>query len=240
MPMNQQRPISPADGIHLKDDFYSNDPVTDALIGELHWEFAAIGGAGTIAYLTQLPYGAFKDTTRATADGDGCCYRLFTDGLVLNGKGGGFAFRARLTDQIASNNFRIGVDDSVTATAPDCGIWVNCDGGVISLECYSNDHGDAGSAAAAQQCATASYTLTSGTTMVVATWHDFLVQWTGTNGQGGPRFVELFVDGILSASSFCNLDDDEEVECKIIHWQDSGGALAVELDIDYYEFWQWR
>jgi hypothetical protein len=233
--MNEQRPISPIDGVHIKDDFCLNDAVTDAAIGELRWEMAAIGGAGTIAYITAMPYGALKDTTRAVADGDGCYYRTFTDGLVLKGTGGGFAFRARLYDQIANNNFRIGVDDSVTATAPDCGIWVNCDGGVISLECYSNDHGDATSAAASGVS-----TLTSGTTMVVATWHDFLVQWTGANGQGGPRFVELYVDGELAASSFCNLDDDEEVECKIIHWQDSGGGLAVELDIDYYEFWQWR
>jgi len=30
------------------------------------------------------------------------------------------------------------------------------------------------------------------------------------------------------------------VECKIVHWQDSGGALAVELDVDFYEFWAWR
>jgi len=235
VPFTHYRPVSPLDGIHLKDDFYSNDPVTDALIGELHWEFALIGNVSTVAYLTAVPYGAFKDTTAATANGDGMYYRLFTDGLVLGGQGGGFSTRVRLADQIASNNFRIGVDDSVTATAPGSGIWVNCDGGVLSLECYSNDHGDAPTAPAAGVS-----TLTDGTTMIVNTWYTIRVEWTGENGQGGPRYVEMWVDDEPAAASFCALDDDEEVECKIVHWQDSGGALAVELDVDFYEFWAWR
>jgi len=234
----QERPYSPMDGIWLKDDFYANDPITDALLGELQWEYALIGNAGTVAYLTAIPFGAFKSTTGAVADGDGYYYRLFTDGLVLGDNGGGFACRVRLADQIASNNFRIGVDDSVTTTAPGTGIWVACDGGVLSLEVYSNDHGDAPTAPALQPVA--GRTLTSGTTMVVATWHTIEVKWIGANGQGGPRWVEMYVDGLLSASSFCNIDDDEEVECKIIHWQDSGGALATELDVDFYEFWSYR
>ena len=241
MAFKHVRPVSPVDGIHLKDDFHpGKDDVTAGLLSELNWEIGTIGNASTLALQTQHPYGVLKITTNATADGDGEYLRSFTDGLVLNGKGGGFAFRARLYDQIANNNFRIGVDDSVTAAAPGSGIWVNSDGGVISLECYSNDHGDSASAAAAQQCAAADYTLTTGTTMVVATWHDFRVEWSGTNGQGGPRFVEMYVDNVIAGSSICNLDDDEEVELKIVHWQDSGGALAVELDLDYYEFWQWR
>jgi hypothetical protein len=239
--MNHIRPVSPIDGIHLKDDFHTGkDDVAAGLMGELNWELVTIGNASTTAFQTARPYGSFKDTTAASADGDGESYRSFTDGLVLNGKGGGFAFRCKLNDQIASNNFRIGVEDSVTATDPGSGIWVESDGGVISLECFSNDHGDSTSAAAAQQCASADYTLTSGTTMVVDTWHDFRVEWTGINGQGGPYFVDLYVDDVKSASSICNIDDDEEVELKITHWQDSGGALAVELEVDYYEFWQWR
>jgi hypothetical protein len=232
--MPQERPYSPVDGIWLKDDFYSNDPVTDGLVGELHWEIAALGNASTIAYQTARAYGTIKDTTAATADGDGEVYRLFTDGLVLNNKGGGFVFRCKLNDQIASNNFRIGVDDSVTATSPTEGIWVDCDGGVLSLQVDSADHGDL------SQLVENVSTLTTGTTMVVDTWHDFLVTWTGDNGRGGPKWVECYVDGEIGASCYSNIDDDEEVECKIIHWQDSGGALAVELEIDYYEFWQYR
>jgi hypothetical protein len=234
--MPQERPYSPVDGIWLKDDFHTGkDDATTGLLGELNWETGAIANASTIAFQTAFPCGVIKDTTNATADGDGQYYRSFTDGLVLGNKGGGFAFRARLYDQIASNNFRIGVDDSVTATAPGTGIFVQSDGGVLSLEIYSNDHGDTASTAVENVS-----TLTGGTTMVVATWHDFLVTFEGDNGRGGPLFVKLYVDGEIGASAFCNIDDDEEVELKIVHWQDSGGALAVELDIDYYEFWQYR
>jgi len=231
--MNHERPVSPIDGWHIKDDFISNDSVADAAVGSLRWEIDAIGNASTIALQTQTAGGVLKDTTAATANGDGEYYRLFTDGLVIKGGGtGGIACRVRLADQIASNNFRIGLDDSVTATAPGSGIWINCDGGVLSAECYSNDHGDTTTMAAAGVS-----TLTSGTTMVVATWHDLRIEWSGTNGQGGPRNIEFYVDGELAASGIATLDDDEEVEAKIVHWQDSGGALAVELDIDYYEAW---
>ena len=233
--MTAERPYSPVDGFYIKDDFYTNDAATDALIGELRWETALIGNASTIAYLTAQPHGVLSDTTNATADGDGQYYRLFTDGLVLGGNGGGFAFKAYLAGQIANNNFRIGLDDSVTATAPGSGIWVNCDGGLISLECYSNDHGDAPTAPAVGVS-----TLTGGTTMVVDTWHSFEVRWIGQNGQGGPRWAELFVDGEHAAQSFVNIGSDEEVEAKIVHWQDSGGALALALYVDYYEAWSYR
>lgn len=233
--MPQERPYSPVDGIWLKDDFHTGkDDATAGLLGELNWEIGTIGNASTIAFQTARGYGSLKDTTNATADGDGEYYRSFTDGLVFTNAGGGFAFRCKLNDQIASNNFRIGADDSVTASSPTVGIWVDCDGGVISLQVDSADHGDLSSAAENVS------TFTSGTTMVVDTWHEFLVQWTGDNGRGGPRWVELYVDGEIAASSYCNIDDDEEVELKIVHWQDSGGSLAVELEIDYYEFWQYR
>jgi hypothetical protein len=32
----------------------------------------------------------------------------------------------------------------------------------------------------------------------------------------------------------CNIDDDEEVEAKIVFWQDAGAADAVIIDFDYY------
>ena len=231
--MPYDRPQSPLDGIHWVEDFISNDSVADAAVGEKNWEIVTIGNASTLAFGTAEDGGVLKLTTNATADGDGEVMRSFTDGLVLNGGNGGFSFRARLDDQIANNNFRIGLDDSVTATSPTVGIWVESDGGVISLQVDSADHGDLSIAASGVS------TLTSGTTMVVATLHTFRVEWSGTNAQGGPRFVELFVDGEAAGSCLCNIDDDEEVEIKITHWQDSGGALAVELDIDFYEFWAW-
>jgi hypothetical protein len=178
-----------------------------------------------------------KSSTAVTADGDGACYRLITDGLAVNGNGGGIAFRCALADAIAGNNFLIGLSDSVTSTAPTCSISVQCDGGVITLRSDSAAHGDTSQAAAQP---VAGRTLTSGTTMVVATMHDFEINWTGENGQGGPRFVELFVDELACASVFCNLDDDEPMELSIKHWQDTGGGLVQELDIDYIEYWQWR
>lgn len=224
------------DGLYVKDDFFANEGVADTTLGELDWEFVTIGNASTTALLvtTDLDagvYGAFRDTTAATADGDGEVYRLDEDNIVLHQNlPGYFCFKARLHDQIASNNFRIGLQDSVTATAPTVGVWVNCDGGVISLEMDSNDHGDT-SANAANVA-----TLTSGTTMVVDTWHEFEVRFDGANANGGPSHGALFVDGYLACEiNNCVIDDDEEMELSIVHWQDSGGALAVELDIDYIE-----
>lgn len=231
------RPQSPAEGIHIREDFYNNDTLTDGVIGQNRWELVALGNSATLGYVTASPYGVIKSSTAVTADGDGACYRLATDGLALNGKGGGIGFRCALADQIAGNNFRIGLSDSVTTTAPTCGIWVECDGGVLSLEADSAAHGD-NAVAVAQPVA--GRTLTGGTTMVVATMHSFEITWTGVNGQGGPRWVELSVDGVPCASVFCNLDDDEPVELSILHWQDTGGGLVNELDIDYIEFWQWR
>ena len=221
------------DGVHWVEEFLSNDSVADAALGNQRMEIVTIGNAPTIANETATDGGAIKHTTNATADGDGGVMRTFTDGLVLSGGNGGFSFRARLDDQIASNNFRIGLDDSVTATSPTVGIWVESDGGVITLNVDSAGHGDLAIAASGVS------TLTSGTTMVVATYHTFRVEWSGTNAQGGPRFVEMFIDGEAAGSCLCNIDDDEEVELKITHWQDSGGALAVELDLDFLEYWAW-
>jgi len=235
MAINHERPVSPLDGIHFKDDFISNDSVADAAVGTGRWEIVTIGNASTYSLLTAQVGGVLRSTTAGTADGDGSALRSFEDGLVLEGGNGGFAFRARYPaaagNQLAGNNFRIGLDDSVTATSPTVGIWVDSDAGVISLQVDSADHGDTAASAAGVT------TLTSGTTMVLDKWHLFRVEWTGTNGQGGPRFVELFVDNEPAGSAFCNIDNDEEVELKIAHWQDTGGAATLEFDTDFFEFW---
>lgn len=229
-------PFSTSYALKLEENFISNDGavVTDKNLGQNKWAFDTIGNATTIAYLdgtlTVAPGGGLHLTTAATADGDGTSLHLGEDLVVLNGKGGYFKFRAQLTDQVASNNFRIGLDDSLTATAPTVGICVQCDGGVLSLRADSADHGDF------LQAVTGVSTLTSGTTMVLATYHDFYVTWSGTNAQGGPKEAHLYVDGELGASiTTVAIDDDEEMEYKITHWQDSGGALAVEMKILYYE-----
>jgi hypothetical protein len=226
------RPQSPIDGVFWKDDFVQNAIATTTNVGEKGWEFALIGNVSTVAYDTATDGGVLHVTTNATADGDGTYFRQFTDGLVIDGGLGGFSFRAQLADQIASNNFRIGLENSITAAEPTVGIYVQCDGGVISLRSDATG-GDTITAAAGVS------TFTSGTTMVVTTWHTFEVIWSGTNADGGPRLVELFIDGELAASLLSSLDDDETVELKMTHWQDSGGALAVELLVDWFEYWAW-
>jgi len=237
MPTYTARPLSPADGTWVKDDFVSNDSVADAAVGEMRWEWAAIGNGATLTYLTQQPHGVLRSTTDGTADGDGSYLRTFTDGLVLEGFGGGIKTRVRIPaaagNTLANNNFRIGVDDSVTITDPTVGIWISCAAGVLSVQADSADHGDATGSAAAVS------TLTSGTTMVLDTWHTIEVNWTGANGNGGPRYVELIVDNEPAASIFSVIDNDEEVECKIVHWV-AGTNDTLELDIDYFEFWQNR
>ncbi len=237
MPIANERPYASMDGIHLKDDFLSNDSVTDSNIGELLWELITVTNAATLALRTASEAGengVLRVTTAATATNDGVCLRLDEDSWVFGGEGGGFAFKWKQPVELASLNFRIGIHDSVTVTAPTVGIWLDSNAGVLTLEADSADGGDNA------QAVTGVSTLTSGTTLVVDTWHTFEVRWTGANGQGGPRFVEAFVDGELGASVFCNIDDDEDAEPKILAFQDSGGADAVIMEIDFFECWQWR
>lgn len=234
--------ISPADGTYLYDDFVAmNDQVADNTVGELDWQITAIANASTVSYLTATQNGVMRLTTAVTADGDGSALHSFTDGLVFGGEGGWIRFRVRIPtitgNVLAGNNFRIGADDSVTATDPTVGIAVESDAGVISLMAESADHGDRQVA----YSVTGHPTLTSGTTLVIDTWHNFLVTWDGENAQGGPATVRLYIDGVLGATiDNCEIDDDEEVELKIAAWQDSGATNSFEFDIDYYEFLQNR
>jgi hypothetical protein len=230
--MPQDRPFSPVDGTWVKDDFVGNDAVADATVGELRWELTTLGNASTLAFQTAALNGVLRITTNNTADGDGCLLRGCTDGLAFN-TNGGFAARVRHVTALTSN-FRIGVDDSVTTTDPTVGIWVRSDAGVLTLEADSNANGDH------SQAVSGVSTLTGGTTMEVDRWHDLLVTWTGENGVHGPRQVELWVDGELGASVTCNIGSTESAELKIIHWQDTGGGAARIIDLDYFEFWQWR
>ena len=72
--------------------------------------------------------------------------------------------------------------------------------------------------------------------MVLGTWHEFEFEWSGENAQGGPKIANLYVDGELACTvSDIQIDNDEEMEPKITHYQNSGGAASYELDIDYYD-----
>jgi len=234
--------ILPSSGLFLKDDFYANDSVADAAVGELNWEIATIGNASTLALQTAAPQGVLRLTTAATADGDGEAMRLFTDGLVLQ-PGFEFGFRVRYPVELASGNFRIGLDDSVTATRPTVGVTVESDAGVLSCHTDSSNGDNSVSV-------TGHPDLTSGTTMVVGEWLEGRVVGSGTeNANGGPDEV-LFELGSVSGTAPApmhhvarvpsSIGDTETVELKIVHWQDSGVADAVAWDIDYIYFWQPR
>jgi len=236
------RPANAVEGIHKVEHFLAtNDLVTDNNIGEFGWELQTIGNPSTITYLDpaagDIP-GGLKIITNATADGDGCALQTDDDGVNFKASdgGGGFAFLARIpsgdSGQLAGCNFRIGAHSSITATEPTDGIWVDCAAGVISVDAASADHGDKTGAAASVS------TLTSGTTMVLNTWHLFECQWSGENGQGGPSLVELFVDGEPAVSIDCLIDDDETAELKVLHWQDTGSGAAIPFQIKFFEYWQ--
>lgn len=222
--------LSAMDGTHFKETWIANDSVADAAAGQNDWEIDTIGNASTYALQTATN-GVLRATTAATADGDGSSLRSFTDGIVIK-PGLKFRFKVRRPSELASLNWRIGFTDSVTATAPTVGVWVESDAGVLSLEADSADHGDNAVAVSGVS------TLTSGTTEVVGTWHEYAVVCSGkANAQGGPDEVLLFVDGEFAAKVPCAIDDDEEVEAKILHWQDSGGADAVAVDFGPFEAW---
>lgn len=223
--------ILPKAGTLLSDDFVSNDVVTDNGIGQLGWQITTIGNAATLAYQTATPNGVLRITTAATADGDGVAMHLFPDGLVLKP---GFQFGARISrpTELASLNYRLGLDDSVTATRPTVGVTFESDAGVLSCHTDSADHGDESVLVEDHP------DLTSGTTEVVATAVDLEARASGkANAQGGPDSVDFFVNGFIVARVPCNIDDDEEVEPKFAVWQDSGAADAVAIEIDYYWLW---
>ncbi len=222
---------SPRDGSHVFDDFFANSGVADATVGTLNWELTAISTTSVITFVAGQN-GILRDTTAITT-GDGEAYTLEPNGVVLSGTNQEFWFRVRYPDvnsnTIAGNNFRIGFGDSVTATDSAAGIWVNSAAGVIELDVGSTN-GDQNTAA------TGVSSLTSGTTMVLDTWHDFHVIMDGTNTNGGPDRVRLFVDGELAATlSNVLFGSAETVEFSMVHWNSTGATL--ELDIDYIEFW---
>lgn len=233
-------PFRPKDGLYLKDDFLVNEAVADATVGELDWEVVTIGNASTLAYLVTtntVPgrYGILRITTAGTGDGDGDAFRFDEDTIVLNENRGycsaSFRYPNITGNALAGNDFRFGLQDSVTATESTVGIWVFSDAGVLSLQADSADHGDENVAAAGVS------TLTSGTTAVLGTWHDVEFMFYGENAQGGPASAMFTVDGEIAGrlNGVIDIDDDEEMEFGFTHYQNSGGADTLEIDIDYID-----
>lgn len=221
--------IDPRAGLNIFDDFVGNDLVTDNGVGQLGWQIATIGNAATLAYQTAKAAGVLRITTAATADGDGEALHLFPDGLVLSP---GFECIARVQHpvELASLNFRVGIDDSVTATRPTKGVTVEGDAGVLTCRTDSVANGDE-----SQAVSDSGTGLTSGTTLVVASFAEILMRGSGkANADGGPAEVDFFVNSRHVAKLPCHLGSTESVEPKLVVWQDSGGADAVAFEIDYY------
>ena len=188
---------SPADGSHVFDDFFANSGVADVTTGTLNWELTTIGAAASTPSFVASQNGVVRFTTGNTGDADGEAFTLHPDGVTLGGTQQEFWFRARFPsvsgNVLAGNNFRIGLSASVTVTEPAVGVWVDSNSGVIELDGASTN-GDKNAAAAGVS------TLTSGTTMVLGTWHNFHVIMDGTNTNGGPKRVRLYVDNDLAAT----------------------------------------
>ena len=227
-------PTSATDGTLISDDFVGNSAVADATLGTVGWELATIANASTLTFVAGQN-GILRIATNGTAQGDGVAITTHPDGLLLAGTNQEFQFRVRYPtlsgNILATNNFRIGFGDILTATDHAVGVWVNSLAGVIDLDGASTN-GDINVAAAGVS------TLTSGTTMVIDTWHDFKVIMDGTNTNGGPDRIRLWVDGELAAtiSNFL-LGSTETMEFGIVHWQTASGGDTLELDVDYIEAW---
>ncbi len=225
---------SPRDGSHVFDDFHANSGVADTTVGTLNWEMETIGTISVLSFVASQN-GILRITTASNADGDGEVVHLNPDSVTLGGTQQEFWFRVRFPDisgnLLVGNNFRIGFNTVVTSGEPTVGVWVDSNSGVIELDGASTN-GDINAAV------TGIPSLTGGTTMVKGTWYDFHVIMDGTNTNGGPDRVRLFVDGVLGATieNFL-LGSTETVEFSILHFQDTGGADSLELDIDYVEYW---
>ena len=222
-------PFFPADGLYIKDDFYTHTAATTGILGELNWDITAITGAGTPAYVAAEADGSFG-VLRIISDATqnhGEVLQLFTDGLHLEGHGGFLRGKFRVHDVLAGNQARFGLQNSVTATDSTVGIWVDMLAGVVTFQADSS-HGDH------TVTAVGIPSLTGGTTMVLDTWHIFEIRWHGENLQGGPANVDCYVDGYLAGSMPCDIDDDETMELSISHWDTSAGA-TLEFDVDYVE-----
>jgi hypothetical protein len=218
---------SPADGTHTFDDFHSNAAITDGLLGSLDWNMTTVGAGASTPSFVASQNGIMKLTTDGTAT-RGLAVHLMPDKVTLGGGDGVFVrCRVRMGTTLTGNNFRIGFSASVTLTEPVVGVWIDSAAGVISFDVASTN-GDQSVAV------TGVTTLTSGTTAVVDTWHDYELRMSGTNANGGPDQIDCFVDG-EPAGSIKNslLGSTETMEYSIVHW-DSTGAAQI-LDIDYYE-----
>lgn len=224
--MSDNFSTSPAEGTHTFDDFHSNSAVTTGLLGSLDWLMTTIVGASTPSFVAS-PNGILRLTTDGTT-AHGLAVHLMEDKVTLaDGDGVIIRFRARLTTTLTGNNFKIGLNNVVTVADGTVGIWIESDAGVLTIEARSTNSDFSVNVGGVT-------TLTSGTTAVVDTWHDYELRLSGTNTNGGPDQIDCFIDGEAAGSikKFL-LGSTETMEFSIVHWDDAG--VEKLLDIDYYE-----
>lgn len=232
--------ILDGNGLELRQFYGVNDQVSDNNVGSLGLQITVIGNASTLAQQTGTSsYGTtvLRTTTAATANGDGTALHTFPDGLVIQP---GTYLRGvfEYPVELASGNFRFGLDNSVTATRPTVGVTIESDAGVLSCHTDSSNGDNAADVAPAGQgvngtgqMRSAHPDLTSGTTMAVGSIYEFEIVCSGeANANGGPDEVDFYVNGTHVAKVPSSIGNDETVELKVAHWQDSGGADAVALD----------
>jgi len=236
------RPTSPTEGVHFVENFIGNGTITTNLIGQNMWTLTASGNGGTATYGTTVtdyesPFGGLRHVTDGTATNDGNAFTMLAATGVIPASvgGGGFAFQFRYPtlagNTLTGNSFYIGMHTSVSEVAPTDGISIQSVAGVLTLRTDSADHGDDTIALAGVS------TLTSGTTAVIDVPHQVEVHWSGENGNGGPRFIEAFVDGEAAGSVYSVIDNDEAVTASIVHYV-SAGNDTLELDVHFFEYWQ--
>ncbi len=239
MALQTARPTSPTEGVYMREDFFGNGLITTNNVGRNDWAFTAIVTTGTFTYLTEVvpdrPFGGLRHLTHVDSGaGDSLHMLALTGKFPASDRGGGFAFRfiypSISGNVIATNDFLIGVHTTRTATSPTDGILIKSVAGVMTLRADTADGTDKAVAFAAGS------TLTAGTTAVLGVAHDIQVQWSGTNSNGGPLDVEAYCDGEPVASLVTNMDNDEAATPSINHF--CTGTDTLELDIHYYEYWQ--
>jgi hypothetical protein len=218
---------SPADGTHIFDDFHSNAAITTGLLGSLDWLMTTVGSTPSTPSFVASQNGVLRLTTSGTT-AYGLAVHLMESKVTLAGGDGVFIrFRARITTQLAGNNFRVGITNGVLVGDPTVGIWIDSDAGVLSFDVASTNGNQSVNVSGVT-------TLTSGTTAVVDTWHDYELRLSGTNANGGPDQVDCFIDG-EPAGSIKNslLGSAETMEFSFVAYDDAG--VAQVFDIDYYE-----
>jgi hypothetical protein len=221
-------------GWDVHETFLTNTSISDANVGKELWDIDAIsGGADTLTYETADGETFLRMTGGGSGDGDGTALSLGANSVSFGGAGGYCNFRVRVPDitsnAIAANNFRIGFTDVRDSGEPVVGIWVDNDGGVVSIDCASAN-GDVNAAVSASK-------LTSSTTLVLGTTYNMRLAWSGENANGGPDTVTLHINGQLAAElkGVCLIGQTETCEPTITHWCDTGGGSTLELDVCGYE-----